>query len=133
MDKSIKFTVHRQLYNLLIFCISKTLKRKFVTKFLSGRIVRRHQRKFSILLRSFPIICFSIHFSVRPEKIIKLSSSSSIIFSALKTNSFSFTSDISPSKTEFCIQFRYFLHSFNILPTRFSPQSYTSIMYILNN
>src|SRR5690606_30630987 len=49
---------------------------------------------------------------------------------ACESNSFSFTSVISPSNTEFCIQLRYLRHSLSILPTRFSLMSYTKITYI---
>ena len=49
---------------------------------------------------------------------------------AFCSSSFSFTSDISPSNTEFCIQCKNLRQSFSIFPTRFSPKSYTRITYI---
>ena len=81
------------------------------------------QRKMSVDARSFPTISFSSHFSFLLMNRIKLSHSSSIISCALNFNSFNFTSVISPSNTEFWIQFRYFRHSLSIFDTRFSPTS----------
>ena len=76
-------------------------------------------RKLSSVFFSLPSICLLSHFSFLLVKIIKLSDSTSIIFSALLCNYFNCTSDSSPSKTEFCIQFKQVRHSFSILPTLF--------------
>jgi hypothetical protein len=90
----------------------------------------RIYKKLSVLFFSLPIISLSNHFWSRLLKIIRLSVSVSIIREALPSSSLSFTSLISPSKTEFCIQCRYCLQSLSILPTLCSPQSYTKITYI---
>ena len=87
-------------------------------------------KKLSVLLRSTPRISLFNHFSSLLLKIIMLSVVKSIIWLAKCFNSLSLTSVISPSKTEFCIQWRYFRQSLSILPTRFSPTSYTKITYI---
>jgi hypothetical protein len=99
--------------------------------FIKSDIDRRiHQMKLSMLLHSLPTISLSSHFSSLFVKIMTLSSSSFMIFLALNFNSFSFGSLNSPSKTEFWIQHKYFLHNFSIFPTLFSPKSYTRITYI---
>ena len=88
-------------------------------------------KKLSVELISLPIISFDIITCARFLKIMMLSSSLSMNLSAFICRSFSSTSVISPSNTEFCIQFKYLRQSFSILPTLFSPKSYTNITYIL--
>lgn len=62
------------------------------------------------------------------KKIIESSFSSITLFSSI-FNLKSFALLISPSRTEFCIQLRYFLPIFNTLLTRSSLISYTIIKY----
>jgi len=88
-------------------------------------------KNLSIELRSFPTISLSSLLSCRLLNKIKLSSSNFISVLASSTNSFNYTSVISPSNTEFCIQFKYRRQSFNILPTCVSFIAYTSITYII--
>src|SRR5690554_436658 len=113
---------YRQLYKSFFFsdlCFPKCQR----TQKYSKNLHKDDYKKVSNSFFSFPTTSFSSHFSFLLLKIIKLSCSTSIIFLAFCCNSFNFTSEISPSNTEFCIQLRYCRHNFSILPTRFWPIS----------
>jgi len=123
------------VYKFLIFSMSKNMFCYMRTNCrLQNRILQcstEIYKNLSIELRSFPTISLSSHLSCRLLNKIKLSSSNFISVLASTTKSFNYTSVISPSNIEFCIQFKYRQQSFNILPTRFSFISYTSITYII--
>ncbi len=95
-----------------------------------GIDINGHHKKTSMELRSWPITSLSIYTCEECLNKMMLSSVLSIKVCAFCSISFNFTSDISPSNTEFCIQFKYLRQSFSIFPTRFSPKSYTRITYI---
>ena len=78
-------------------------------------------RKMSVEPRSWPTISLSIYTTDGCLNRMMLSSVLSMNPLAFCRSSFSFTSDISPSNTEFWIQCRYLRQSFSIFPTRFSP------------
>ena len=129
MYNSMKVIVHRQsIITIWIPRCQRTLL--FVWSANMSIILFSHHspttdlyRKLSVLQRSFPIISLLSHLLSRLEKMIKLSSAASIIFDALFLSSNNLTSEISPSKTEFWTQFKYWRQSFSIFATRFSPQS----------
>ena len=127
------FLPHPPLFFLLIFLLSNILLQKYelcrLPTFSALSQVDNH-RKLLVLSSWMPQNSFGIHFSFLHLKIIKESLSSRM---TLFNSIFSFRScdsDISPSKTEFWIRFKYLRHNFSIFPTLFSPKSYTRITYI---
>ncbi len=84
-------------------------------------------RNTSVELRSLPITSLSIYTTDGCLNRMTLSSFLSMKEWAFCNSSFNLTSVISPSNTKFCTQCKYLRHSFSILPTRFSPKSYTAV------